>query len=293
MREDICSPQFWIRTWRESAASIPETGSGGYASSRTWDRMAADYERWDGSPTGKDEETEELVAALSDRGLFREGMRVLDVGCGTGRKAIAFATHGAEVHALDFSPAMLGRMREALPARLARRVKPVEADWEKIDLARQEWERAFDLVFACMTPAIRTPEAFLKLSSASRAGCYFRGWAGRRKDPLLEEIWRHLIGKPSPSLAGMAGGVFTAFNLLYAMGYSPGVEFQEVCWERREPADKAAYFYTEYFDGLVELCRQDLARSISEYLATVAEDGYVTRRTEGRTGSMTWRVPRT
>jgi len=291
MQEDICSPRSWIRAWEEATARIPNTGSKGYTSSRVWDRMAVDYDRWSERSDEKNEEAGELVAALTDRGLFREGMRVLDVGCGTGRLAIALAKHGAEVHALDFSPGMLGRMREALPAEQAPRVLPVEADWEGVDLAAYGWERAFDLVLACMTPAIRTPEAFLKLHDASRGGCYFRGWAGRRTDPLLEDLRNHLTGAPSPSLAGMAGSVLVAFNLLYAMGCSPSVEFQEVSWERREPVDKATHFYTEYFDGLGDLRRQELVRRISEYLATIAVDGRVLRRTEGRTGSIAWSKP--
>lgn len=293
MKEDVCSPQFWIRQWRQAAADIPKTGSGGYASRRIWDRMAADYERWGGQSAKKDEEVEKRVARLSDSGLFREGMRVLDVGCGTGRMAVAFAMRGADVTAMDFSPAMLARLRESMPAEMEGRIHLVEADWEKLDLAERGWEHAFDLSFACMTPAIRTPEAFLKLHSASRAGCYFRGWAGRRNDPLLEGIWRHLTGKPSPSLAGMAGSVFVAFNLLYTMECSPCVEFQEVSWGRRDPVEKAAGFFTDYFGKFDGLPDEDLGGKISEYLAAVAEDGCVTRRTEGRIGSITWRVPQT
>lgn len=290
MEESVHSPQFWIRQWRESVARAPRTGAGGYASRRLWDRMAADYERRGTRGTEKDAAAEELIATLSRRGLFGDGARVLDVGCGTGRMAIAFAGHGAEVTALDFSPAMLGRLREALPAELAGRVHPVEADWEELDLAERGWERAFDLAHAAMTPAIRTPGAFLKLHRASRGGCCFRGWAGRREDPLLAGVWRHLTGKPMPSLAGATDGVYAAFNLLYAMGSSPSVEFQEVWWEKREPVGKSAEFFADYFDGLEGLSREGLKGKISECLAAVAEDGMVASRTAGRTGSLIWKV---
>ena len=252
--------------------------------------MAADYERWNARAADKDAAAKELIDALSGQGLFREGMRVLDVGCGTGRMAMTFAAHGAEVTALDFSPAMLRRLREALPVELAGRINPVEADWEEFDLAGRGWERGFDLTFACMTPAIRNPETFLKLHHASRGGCYFRGWAGRRKDPLLAGLWRHLTGKPMHSLDGVTTGVYAAFNLLYAMGCPPSVEFEEVSWEKREPVERAADFFADYFDGLNGLSRQELSKKISEYLVTVADDGCVIRRTEGRTGIMTWRV---
>jgi len=290
LENDVHSPRFWIRQWQEAAADTPQIGAGGYASRRIWDQMAADYERWNARGAEKKAAAEELIAVLSSRGLFREGMRVLDVGCGTGRLAMAFAARGAEVTALDFSPAMLRRLHEALPAELAGRVHLVEADWEELDLAARGWERAFDLVLACMTPAVRTSEEFLKLHRASRGGCCFRGWAGRREDPLLESLWRHLTGNPMHSLAGATTGVYAAFNLLYAMGCPPSVEFQEVSWEKREPVEKAASFFTDYFDGLDGLPRRELGKRISEYLAAIAEDGCVIRRTKGRTGIMTWGV---
>jgi len=99
-----------------------------------------------------------------------------------------------------------------------------------------------------------------------------------------------------PSLAGATAGVCAAFNLLYAMGCSPSVEFQEVSWEKREPVEKAAGFFTDYFDGLDNLdglSRRELSKKISEYLVTAAEDGCVIRRTKGRTGIMTWGVSQT
>jgi len=91
----------------------------------------------------------------------------------------------------------------------------------------------------------------------------------------------------------MAGGVFVAFNLLYAMGCLPSVELQEVSWERSEPFDKAASFFTDYFEGLNNFFGTELRRKISKYLHTVAKDGCVIRCTAGRTGSVTWRVPQT
>ena len=249
--------------------------------------MAAGYARG----AKKDAAAEDLITAISRQGLLPEGARVLDVGCGPGHTAIAFARHGAEVTALDFSAAMLDRLRVTLRSDIAGRVHPVEANWEEVDLANRGWEQAFDLTLACMTPAIRTPENFLKLHRASRGGCYFRGWADRRRDPVLEALWLHLTGKPAPSLVGMTGGVLVAFNLLYAMGCSPSVEFQEVSWERHEPVDKAVGFFTDYFDGISDLPAPRREEKIREYLESVAEAGRVRRRTTGRTGSITWKVP--
>jgi SAM-dependent methyltransferase len=254
--------------------------------------MAADYDRWNDRARADERGAadEKLIDGLEARGLLSAGMRVLDVGCGTGRMAAAFAARGAEVTALDFSPAMLTRLREALPAGLAGRVRPVEADWEEVDLAARDWKGAFDLALANMTPAIRTPEAFLKLHAASRGGCHYRGWAGRRRDPLLESLWEHVMDSPMPALAGATAGVFAAFNLLYALGCSPSVVFQEVSWERRQPLEKAVAFYTDWFAEAGAPSGDRIASRVAKHLAGIAEDGHVLRRTAGRTGTLTWEV---
>ncbi|MGH7318675.1 MAG: class I SAM-dependent methyltransferase, partial [Candidatus Rokuibacteriota bacterium] len=49
-------------------------------------------------------------AALVDR-FFDPGSRVLDVGCGAGREAIALAKRGLRVTAIDVQPAMIEQAR--------------------------------------------------------------------------------------------------------------------------------------------------------------------------------------
>jgi ubiquinone/menaquinone biosynthesis C-methylase UbiE len=48
--------------------------------------------------------------------LFRPGMRVLDVGCGTGTDAIFLARHGVQVEAVDVSPGMLAELERKVRA---------------------------------------------------------------------------------------------------------------------------------------------------------------------------------
>ncbi len=285
MGDEQRPPEYWIERWNSSLADgMP---SGGYASPRIWDRMAGGYDRDDDRDDRKRRELKETIAGLSSRGLLRKGARVLDVGCGTGRAVIAFAGRGARVTALDFSIAMLDRLRASLPPEAADLVEPVRADWNDIDLAERGWESSFDLACAFMTPAIAAPDAFLKLHRASRLGCVFRGWAGRREDPLLAALWRDLRGGPLPA---RGWDITLAFNLLKAMGLDPALEFREVAWERRQPVDAAAAFFVDFFSGLADDTGEGLKTRVTECLQRHAEDGQVVRRTEGRTGTMVWRV---
>jgi SAM-dependent methyltransferase len=94
------------------------------------------FEHWFGEeyldlyPHRDDREAERVVALLTARGVCRPGDRVLDLACGAGRHAAAFARCGAMVVGLDLSiPLLLGARRRS-PARLVRadmRVVPLRA----------------------------------------------------------------------------------------------------------------------------------------------------------------------
>src|SRR4051812_49296456 len=75
-----------------------------------YDRWAATYDT-DGNPLIALEEPR-VDALLGDL----RGLRVLDVGCGTGRHAVRLARAGAVVTAVDFSEAMLAQARAKLGA---------------------------------------------------------------------------------------------------------------------------------------------------------------------------------
>jgi ubiquinone/menaquinone biosynthesis C-methylase UbiE len=70
-----------------------------------FDRMAGSYDAlWTDTAIGRAQRS--LVWRRLD-GLFQEGQRILDIGCGTGKDAAHFAARGIQVHATDASPAMV------------------------------------------------------------------------------------------------------------------------------------------------------------------------------------------
>jgi ubiquinone/menaquinone biosynthesis C-methylase UbiE len=88
------------------ATSSPPTAGVDLPTREGYDRWAAFY----------DVDENPLVALEQpwvDRLLGEvRGLSLLEVGCGTGRHAIRLASHGAVVHALDFSPEMLEQARQ-------------------------------------------------------------------------------------------------------------------------------------------------------------------------------------
>jgi SAM-dependent methyltransferase len=79
----------------------------------TWDALASDPDAYVGDPTRGRLELEGLFDRL---GADPRGGTCIEVGCGPGRMTAALAERFDHVLALDVSPAMLERARNAVPA---------------------------------------------------------------------------------------------------------------------------------------------------------------------------------
>jgi SAM-dependent methyltransferase len=73
--------------------------------SETWDDFSRDYEEMAEPSTAR------FAIALAQRIGVAPGARVIDIGCGPGALALHLAGRGAEVTAIDHSPAMVARLR--------------------------------------------------------------------------------------------------------------------------------------------------------------------------------------
>lgn len=123
----------------------------------------------------------ELVRVL-DAGLL-PGRPVLEIGCGTGTNAIAFARRGYRVTAVDYVDLAVQRAREN-----ARRAG-VEIDFRIGDATRMDLGGPYDVVFdRGVYHGIRTRElsAFLKLlERVTRSGTRWLCLAGNAKEPMV------------------------------------------------------------------------------------------------------------
>lgn len=280
----IMQKGFWVEQWNE--LNKMTTAFSGYGSSATWNAMAADYGR-EKHKTDVDDRIQQTIDRLECGGVVISGSRILDVGCGNGRYARAFARRGAEVVCADISEKMIGRLRsESAPDELSR-LRPLVVDWKTLDLTQYGFTGGFDLVFANMTPAVSEPQAFLKLMHASKKWCWFRGWAGGRVNPLLERLHRVISGnEPEP----FTGNFTIAWNLASASGYFPDSRFESIQWTHRKPLEDCIAFNTLFFSGDDETVREQIADKIANSLSEIAVDGYIENTVTGHTGSMLWSV---
>lgn len=120
---------------------------------RAFDSVAIDY---DGS-RGNNELIQLMRLTMWDavyRGI-RDGSRLLDLGCGTGIDALAFARRGHQVVATDWSPRMVERARaRAAAAGLAAQVSAMHVGIHQLD----RLDDAFDGIYSNFGPLNCVPD---------------------------------------------------------------------------------------------------------------------------------------
>jgi len=157
-----------------------------------FDALAKEYDDWYLGPAGRFADKMEKKAVL-DYMEVKQGMRVLDIGCGTGNYALLLARKGLRVTGLDISSSMLARARDkAEEAHLA--LELVQGDATALPFGDNSFDAVLSVSAMEFVPDLKTAmkEAFRVLKPGGRMviGVLGRGSAwGRyyadkaRRDP--------------------------------------------------------------------------------------------------------------
>ncbi|HHU32358.1 MAG: class I SAM-dependent methyltransferase [Zhaonellaceae bacterium] len=92
---------------------------------------------------------------------LRQSDSLLDIGCGTGNFAFAFAPHVKKVTAVDINPLVIDLLKQKCTDLGVKNVYPIEADWRDIPLGL-----TYDVVFMSYINGLAS-EHFLKLATLS------------------------------------------------------------------------------------------------------------------------------
>lgn len=98
------------------------------SATKVWERLTSDAPVSGVRATvraGRDKMRDLMLAQLPED---LRGTRVLDAGCGTGAMAVELARRGADVVAVDISPALVGIAEQRMPANLAGQITWVAGD---------------------------------------------------------------------------------------------------------------------------------------------------------------------
>src|SRR5665647_1031796 len=108
-----------------------------------FDKQADSYDAWYDTPTGKFIDEVETRLAFS---MFKPepGMKVLDVGCGTGNFSVKLAHQGCQITGIDLSAEMLKVAREK-----ARQNPDLVMEFKAMDFNQLDFDNeSFDAVFS-------------------------------------------------------------------------------------------------------------------------------------------------
>lgn len=279
----VFTKEFWIKEWEKTKSGDTYSVHKGFATAQYWDKVSATYNTTDKEKQHRKIET--TLERFRSHGLLFDGMKVLEIGCGTGELALGLARHGARVTAMDFSRGMLDRFHSQIPPELADQITLLHEDWHQVDIASRGWTDKFDLVIAFMSPGVNSLEAFNRLMAASRKGCAVKGWASKKPDPVMAALWEKLMDRP---LDDRPQSILYKINLLFSMDLFPGIWFDTMEWDQTATLEKEIENQLIFFKKVSDLPEQDLCQAIEENLKPMVKEGTISRKQRGLTATAVW-----
>lgn len=198
---------------------------------------------WDGRADGYakhapvvDLATDPLLRRL--RRVSEPGSRVIDVGAGTGRHALALAAGVREVTAVEPSPAMLAVLRRYAEQLAVTNITTIQASWEEADVepADVAYSSFVLTLVADAVPFVAKLDAVARRRVVLYLGAY-------SLDALIDPLWRHFHDVPRAP----APTYLDAIAVLRERGIEPAVKVVEIPNDRRfATTEEAAEHYREW-----------------------------------------------
>lgn len=257
------------RTWKSDPAN-------GRANVDVWEDEADAFARhplprWDDDP---------FLVMLAQEADIAPDTTIIDVGCGTGRYALALAERAGAVHGIDFSGKMIDHAWKAARERDCDNVSFGVGDFRTMELIGQ-----YDIAIAHLTPAICDGETFGKLQSLARKQV-FVAKPTQKTDSVLDPVM-HLLGREQRR-KGTGDDVLRMFALAWLGGSVPSVRHYRDKWTSTRTFEEACRLYGDrLMNGTLDERQQELVRS---YLASIARDGMVEETISTEVVMMGWSV---
>ena len=227
--------------------------------------------------------TNRVMALLKEWGVgCAGGARILDIGCGTGCFALPLARKAARVVGVDFSAAVLDRLKAEAARFRIHNVQVQRMAWQEVDPARLGFAGAFDVVWTSMSAAVRSAADLARMEQCSRRWCVYTGWGRVRENPLLAEAFgiHGLVFGPPPGVAAMHAMVSRAGRQIF-------LEYLDTSWDWEGSVDEALDDLASHIEaGGATAKRHALQRLLDGY----QRNGMIRHITRAEEGVMAWQI---
>ena len=243
-----------------------------------WNSRARNYPLpFEPATAGK---TRRILRLLAGMGVLPAGKAVLDIGCGTGVYGLLLAPEAKAVLGVDSSAAMLKIFRSERRRNGIRNASCLLSSWAGLPASRVKGK--FDIALASMTMAVKTKTDLLKMEAAAR-NCVYVGWAGVRRNALLEKVYSaHGLEYGPPA------GAERVLALLADLGRRPAVKYIRDSWEKKaSPRDTLSEMAINMRVNGVKFRR----KWTEEFLGRRTRRGKVRQVTRVRKALITWSGP--
>lgn len=283
----IFNKQFWLDQWEKDKNTDTYTVHKGFSTPEYWDKAAQTYDQ--NKKEVQDRRLAKTMDGFKNNHLLFDGMTVLDIGCGTGMVAMEMAGYGAQVTALDFSRGMLEKFDRKIAPGIKKNITLVCEDWHRVDIDKKGWRKAFDLVIAFMSPGVADPNSFFKMINCAEKGCAIRGWAAKRQQLILADLWEKIMGG---TLEDKPQSILYKINLLFSMGIFPAISFDTIEWDQTVSMTEEFDAQMAFFQKVSKKSRSELEQIIGPYLESRSRDHQIIRSHKGLTATAVFRVDR-
>lgn len=261
----------------------------GTADAQFWDKRAQLWQREREHGRKGEERIEGALAFLAQRGLLQRGSSIADIGCGPGRFAAAFGKQVQSVVGLDISPAMVAQGLEHIRREGLNNVTLRVCDFNALNIEKEGYRDAFDLVFCSLSPALGNKAALDKAMQMSKAYCCcITHLAGQNS--LRERIMREVFDQsPGPKWTGSR--FYSLFNILFLMGYEPETSYSRIERQIMITADEEyAEFIMEHSLPREENTPENMRKILAWLTANQNMDGQLCESTVTTLGRILWSV---
>lgn len=274
---------YFISLQESQPADLPDH------SVKMWNKRADFWENARKKNQKGDERVDSAIRYLDSKSLLDKNFDIVDIGCGPGRFAAAFAKHVHKVVGLDISDKMVEHGMNHIHNEGIDNASLYACDFRTLDIKKEGYQHAFDLVFSSMTPAIHGMNGLMKSMEMSRAWCCnITHLDGRNL--LREQIMQEVFGKRlEPQWNGR--WFFSLFNVLFLLGYDPETSYEKHSRETWVTPDEL------YIDFLMEHMlpseehTQENAAKISNWVNThLNENGQIKEVTYTSYATVLWAV---